>query len=135
MDAKPGNDVARELAERLAAMEAANNALQEDIERKNKTLEGFIAENEALKPNPQQQPLIRAAIRRLPMGSEVVAAMGADEDGRKLADAVRETFEAANLDDLRFRIQEPTGFKDFNDQLRAMHTVSPAPCSLTAGPI
>jgi hypothetical protein len=49
MNTQPGNDVARELAERLAAMEVKNNALQEEIERKNKSLEGFIAENEALK--------------------------------------------------------------------------------------
>jgi hypothetical protein len=51
-----GNDMARELAARLAdadaakdKLEAANTALKEEIERKNKTLEGFIAENEALK--------------------------------------------------------------------------------------
>jgi hypothetical protein len=43
------NDVARELAQRLADVEVANNALREEIERKNKALEGFIAENEALK--------------------------------------------------------------------------------------
>ena len=51
-----GNDIARELAARLAdadaakdKLEAANRALKEEIERKNKALEGFIAENEALK--------------------------------------------------------------------------------------
>jgi hypothetical protein len=51
-----GNDIARELAARLAdteaakdKLEAANTALKEQIERKNKALEGFIAENEALK--------------------------------------------------------------------------------------
>jgi hypothetical protein len=43
------NDMARKLAERLADMENANAALKEEIERKNKALEGFIAENEALK--------------------------------------------------------------------------------------
>ena len=43
------NDLTKELAARLADMEAANHALQEEIERKNKALEGFIAENEALK--------------------------------------------------------------------------------------
>jgi hypothetical protein len=50
------NDVARELAARLADAEAANdklkaanNALKEEIERKDKALEGFMAENEALK--------------------------------------------------------------------------------------
>jgi hypothetical protein len=51
-----GNDIARELAARLAdadaakdKLEAANTVLKEEIERKNKALEGFIAENEALK--------------------------------------------------------------------------------------
>jgi hypothetical protein len=55
-DAGNNNDIARELAARLAdteaakdKLEAANTALKEEIERKNKTLEGFIAENEALK--------------------------------------------------------------------------------------
>jgi hypothetical protein len=50
------SDLAKELAARLAdsdlareKLEASNAALQEEIERKNKTLEGFIAENEALK--------------------------------------------------------------------------------------
>jgi hypothetical protein len=50
------NDMARELAVRLADAEAANdklnaanNALKEEIERKDKALEGFMAENEALK--------------------------------------------------------------------------------------
>ena len=49
-------DVAQELAERLADAEAANdkleaatNALKEELERKNKALEDFLAENEALK--------------------------------------------------------------------------------------
>jgi len=51
-----GNNLARELAARLADAEAAkdkleagNTALKEEIQRKNKALEGFIAENEALK--------------------------------------------------------------------------------------
>jgi hypothetical protein len=51
-----GNDIARELAARLAdaeaakdKLEAANAALKEEIDRKNKALEGFMAENEALK--------------------------------------------------------------------------------------
>jgi hypothetical protein len=50
------SDLAKELAARLAdsdlareKLETSNAILQEEIERKNKTLEGFIAENEALK--------------------------------------------------------------------------------------
>jgi hypothetical protein len=49
MNTEASNAVARELAERLAAVEVENAALLEEVERKNKTLEGFMAENEALK--------------------------------------------------------------------------------------
>ena len=56
VDNEAGNDVARQLAARLAdveaandKLEAANNVLKEEIERKNNALEGFIAENNALK--------------------------------------------------------------------------------------
>lgn len=50
MDTQPnGNDLAKELAARLADLENKHAELQEEIERKNKALEGFIAENEALK--------------------------------------------------------------------------------------
>jgi hypothetical protein len=51
MEIQPKNEkeLIKELTERLAQADAANHALQEEIERKNKALEGFIAENEALK--------------------------------------------------------------------------------------
>ena len=55
-DADNNNQMARELAGRLADAEAAsdklkaaNTALKEEMERKDKALEGFMAENEALK--------------------------------------------------------------------------------------
>lgn len=86
------------------------------------------------KPNPQQPALIRAAIERLPAGAEVVAAMDADEDGRKLANVVKEAFEAARRDDLRFRMQEPVGHKDFSDQLRGKVQPRHASPSLAAEP-
>jgi Toprim-like/Protein of unknown function (DUF3991) len=86
------------------------------------------------KPNPQQPALIRAAIERLPDGSEVTAAMDADEDGRKLAGVVREAFESARRDDLRFRVREPVGFKDFNDQLRGKVQMRHASPTLAAEP-
>jgi hypothetical protein len=67
-DAGNNNDMARELAERLAdaeaakdKLEAANNALKEEIERKNKTVEGFMAENEALKAELGGKPLTASA--------------------------------------------------------------------------
>jgi hypothetical protein len=71
------------------------------------------------KPNPQQPELIRAAIARMPVGSEIVSAMDADEDGAKLTAVVRRAFELSGRGDLRFAVHEPFGFKDWNDQLRA----------------
>ena len=71
------------------------------------------------KPNPAQPELIRAAVARMPSGSEIAAAMDADEDGGKLAGVVRQAVELSGRDDLRFVLQEPFGFKDWNDQLRA----------------
>ena len=71
------------------------------------------------KPNPQQPELIRAAAARMPVDSEIVAAMDADEDGAKLADVVRKAVALTGRLDLRFTLQEPFGHKDWNDQLRA----------------
>lgn len=71
------------------------------------------------KPNPQQPELIRAAAARMPADSEIVAAMDADADGRKLAEVVREAVKLTGRADLRFSVQEPEGAKDFNDQLCA----------------
>lgn len=71
------------------------------------------------KPNPQQPELIRAAAARMPHGSEIVAAMDADADGRRLAEVVREAVKLTGRADLRFVSQEPEGAKDWNDLLRA----------------
>jgi hypothetical protein len=79
------------------------------------------------KPNPQQPELIRAAVARMPAGSEIVAAMDADAEGAKLAGVVRQAFELAGRDDLRFKVQEPFGFKDWNDQLRSKQQPSSFP--------
>jgi Toprim-like/Protein of unknown function (DUF3991) len=79
------------------------------------------------KLNPQQPELIRAAAARMPHGSEIVAAMDADEDGRRLAAIVQKAVALTGRADLHFRLHEPAGFKDFNDQLRAkaLKIVSP----------
>jgi hypothetical protein len=79
------------------------------------------------KLNPQQAELIRSAAARMPHGSEIIAAMDADEDGRKLAAIVKKAVELTGRGDLHFRSHEPDGFKDFNDQLRALRGVSPVP--------
>jgi hypothetical protein len=71
------------------------------------------------KPNPVQPELIRAAAARMRAGSEITAAMDADADGRKLAEVVKRAVEMSGRTDLRFHVHEPSGFKDWNDQLRA----------------
>jgi hypothetical protein len=68
---------------------------------------------------PLQQELIRAAAARMPAGSEIVAAMDADKAGRELAEVVRKTVELSGRADLKLQIDEPQGFRDFNDALRA----------------
>jgi len=70
------------------------------------------------KPNPLQPELIRAAIARMPSGSEIVSAMDADEDGGKLAEIVRQAVQLSGRDDLRFSDHRPSGAKDWNDVLR-----------------
>jgi hypothetical protein len=71
------------------------------------------------KPNPQQPELIRAAAARMPVDSEIIAAMDADAEGRKLAEVVQKAVELTGRKDLRLIVQEPVGHKDWNDQLRA----------------
>jgi len=71
------------------------------------------------KPSPVQPELIRAAAARMRVGAEITAAMDADEEGRKLAEVVRRAVEMSGRGDLRFQVHEPSGFKDWNDQLRA----------------
>jgi hypothetical protein len=44
--------------------------------------------------------------------------MGADADGGKLAEVVREAVQHSQREDLVFVFQEPFGFKDWNDRLR-----------------
>jgi hypothetical protein len=74
--------------------------------------------------NPLQQELIRAAASRVPAGSEIVAAMDADKAGRELAEVVRKAVELSGRADLRFRIHEPVGAKDWNDILKAKRKLS-----------
>lgn len=65
------------------------------------------------KLNPQQPELIRAAVARMPSSSEIVAAMDADSEGTKLAEIVRRAVELSGRSDLRFKLQEPFGHKDW----------------------
>lgn len=86
------------------------------------------------KPNPVQPELIRRAIARMPAGAEIVAAMDADAEGARLADVVRQAVELSGRDDLRFVVQEPLGFKDFNDQLRKRPKLLLSSCPKEAHP-
>ena len=72
------------------------------------------------KLNPVLPILIRAQIVRMPSGSEIVAAMDADQGGEQLADAIQQAFsgEVAKT----FRNEHPVGFNDWNDQLRSRST-------------
>jgi hypothetical protein len=71
------------------------------------------------KLNPQQPELIRAAAARMPLKSQIISAMDADADGRALTEVVREAVEMTGRADLRFTVDAPVGFKDWNDELRA----------------
>lgn len=76
------------------------------------------------KPNPEQPRLIREAVQRMPPEARIVAAMDADEDGRKLSEVVRESVLSTGRNDLVFISREPCGFKDWNDQLRGRPLLS-----------
>jgi hypothetical protein len=65
-------------------------------------------------------------------GSEIVAAMDADSAGRELAEVVRNATALTGRTDLRFRIHEPDGFKDWNDVLRGRCQMTPV-CSRQLG--
>jgi hypothetical protein len=54
----------------------------------------------------------------MPVGSEIVSAMDNDAAGAELSDVVKKAVGLTGRLDLRFSVQEPFGFKDWNDQLR-----------------
>lgn len=71
------------------------------------------------KPTPAQHAMIAAVISRMPPGSEIIAAMDADDAGRNLAEGIERILKECVRTDLSFRRVEPTGGKDWNDLLRA----------------
>jgi hypothetical protein len=71
------------------------------------------------KLNREQPRLIKSAISRMPQQARIVAATDADEDGAKLAAEIHKAFLLAGREDLTFVRDEPQGFKDWNDELRA----------------
>lgn len=72
------------------------------------------------KPNPVQPELVKAAIRKMPAGAEIISAMDADADGRALAGMVEEALRETGRTDATFRRDEPPQAKDWNDALRAL---------------
>jgi hypothetical protein len=71
------------------------------------------------KPTPAQHAVLGTAISRMPQGSEIVAAMDADDAGKRLADWMEEIFRACGRADLTLRRDQPATGKDWNDMLRA----------------
>lgn len=67
--------------------------------------------------SPSQPKLLKAAIDRMPAGSEIVAAVDSDKDGIKFADKLRE-LAAAHQGGVSFRVHTPSHAKDWNDHLR-----------------
>jgi hypothetical protein len=54
-----------------------------------------------------------------------VSATDTDKDGRQLAEVVAQAFDLFGRTDLRFRIEEPQGVKDWSDVFRARRQPSP----------
>jgi hypothetical protein len=70
--------------------------------------------------NPLQPGLITAAIADMPEGSEVIAAMDADPEGRKLAGVIEQALAAADRPDIAFRVHLPADEgTDWNEVLKA----------------
>ena len=69
--------------------------------------------------NPEQPGLVRAAVVGMPDSCEIVAAMDADADGRKLAEIIRDAVAASGRADLVFKSHFPAlNGQDWNDVLR-----------------
>jgi hypothetical protein len=76
--------------------------------------------------NPKQPKLIKAEIAGMPAGSEIVAAMDANDAGRKLAELVRQAFETSGRSDLVFRLHLPDQEgADWNDVLKGQTSSFP----------
>jgi hypothetical protein len=69
------------------------------------------------KLNGRQPHLIGLQIARMPRSAEIVAATDADLGGEQLAASIRRAFSCVAAQ--TFRREQPVGFKDWNDQLRA----------------
>ncbi len=70
--------------------------------------------------NPDQPALLRVAIENMPAGAKIVAAVDHDAGGDKLAEQIKEAFDAVARSDIAFkRHSPPTADQDWNNVLAA----------------
>jgi hypothetical protein len=82
-------------------------------------------------PNPQQPALIKAAVLKMPAGSEIISAMDCDDPGRNLSQVIGQAVEHSGRSGLSFRVHSPAKEgADWNDVLKARR--APAPSLPTA---
>ncbi len=71
-------------------------------------------------PNPKQPALIKAAVLRMPAGSEIISAMDCDDAGRGLSEVIGHAVEQSGRSDLSFRVHSPAKKgDDWNDVLKS----------------
>jgi hypothetical protein len=76
--------------------------------------------------NPEQPDLVKAAIIRMPEGSEIIGAMDNDADGTKLAAMIQNAALESGRRDLIYRRHSPSQpAKDWNDELRPTPSLFP----------
>jgi hypothetical protein len=71
------------------------------------------------KPSPAQVRLLKVEIKRMPVVSEIVAAMDNDDAGRQLVAVVSKAFDEVRRAKQVFREHLPAGVKDWNEVLQA----------------
>jgi hypothetical protein len=81
------------------------------------------------RPTTVQLEIIRKVLVAVPAGSEIVAAMDANQAGRELADLIEAVYGRCGRGDLTFRRHEPVGAEDWNDLLKARRNNPPLPAS------
>lgn len=70
--------------------------------------------------NPKQPALIKAAVLRMPAGSEIISAMDCDDAGRGLSEVIGHAVQQSGRPDLSFRVHSPVKEgDDWNDVLKA----------------
>lgn len=89
--------------------------------------------------NREQPALLNSAIRKMPEGSVIIAAVDNDDGGRKIADAIEPIFEhvrkTLEREDLTFKVHMPDQLgADWNDVLRDQTTTANSPNPPTPEP-